>query len=154
MSFQRLSCQAVTYADSHACAVTPATKIDLRVGCLWDGGVVYYQDGHKSHWGPMWRPSGQEHHFGIFSVSFLLQLSFTNSTKLGGHASQKIELPPNVEIKKIQVNRGANNAIMDGVRMYLSNGTVAGELNANGNSNVFTLGMSIVSLLRPFSVMY
>lgn len=100
--------------------LTPATKIDLRVGCLWDGGVVYYQDGHKSHWGPMWRPGGQEHHF-------------------GGHASQEIELSPNAEIEKIQVNRGANNAVMGGVRMYLSNGTVAGELNADGNSNVFTL---------------
>lgn len=87
-------------------------------------------------------------------VSFLLWLSFTNSTDIGGHASQEIELPPNIEIKKIQVNRGANNAVMDGVRMYLSNGTVAGELNASGNSNVFTLGMSIVSLLRPFSVIY
>lgn len=65
VGFQHLSCQAVTCADRHASAVTPATKIDLRVGCLWDGGVVYYQDGHKSHWGPMWRPGGQEHHFGM-----------------------------------------------------------------------------------------
>ena len=87
-------------------------------------------------------------------VSFLLRLSFTNWTDIGGHASQEIELPPNVEIKKTLVNRGANNAVIDGVQMYLLNGTIAGELNANGNSNVFTLGISIVSLLRPFSVIY
>ena len=80
----------------------------------------------------------------VCSVSFLLRLSLTNSIDIGGHASQEIELSPNAEIEKIQVNRGANNAVMDGVRMYLSNGTVAGELNADGNSNVFTLGMSIV----------
>lgn len=86
--------------------------------------------------------------------SFLLRLSLTNSIDIGGHASQEIELPPNAEIKKIQVNRGANNAVMDGVRMYLSNGTVAGELNTNDNSNAFTLGMSIVQLSMPFSVIY
>ncbi|OCK76071.1 hypothetical protein K432DRAFT_385710 [Lepidopterella palustris CBS 459.81] len=100
--------------------LTPATKIDMRVGAIWDGGVVYYQDGHKSHWGPMWNTGGREHRF-------------------GGHASQQIELPPNVEIKKIEVNRGSGYHTMDGVRMHLSNGTVAGELNARGNSNVFNL---------------
>ncbi|USP76306.1 hypothetical protein yc1106_03580 [Curvularia clavata] len=80
-----------------------AVSIDLRVGCLWDGGVVKYGDGHVSHWGPM-RLGGERHRF-------------------GGHASQKIRLPMNVEISSVQVNPGR------GVRMHLANGVSAGELN-------------------------
>lgn len=87
-----------------------ATSIDLRVGCRWDGGVVTYEDGHKSHWGPM-RTGGREHHF-------------------GGHASQSITLPPGVNIKRIEVNRGHNQDMMQGVRVRLSDRTVRGELNA------------------------
>ncbi|OCL03505.1 hypothetical protein AOQ84DRAFT_302672 [Glonium stellatum] len=99
--------------------LTPVTKIDLHVGTHWDGGVVYYQDGHKTNLGPLWRPDGQWH-------------------GLGGDVSQ-IELPPNVEIEQFLVNRGRNNAVMDGVRMRLSNGTIGGNLNTNGNLNVFIL---------------
>lgn len=90
-----------------------ATSIDLRVGCLWDGGVVKYADGHKSHWGPM-RRHGRTHHF-------------------GGHASEEIKLPAGVEITCIEVNKG-NYHVMDGVRMYLSDGSAAGELNARDGS--------------------
>lgn len=58
------------YADCHARAVTPVTKIDLHVGTHWDGGVVYYQDGHKTNLGPLWRPDGQWHGLGmIFQFS-------------------------------------------------------------------------------------
>ncbi|KAF9690702.1 hypothetical protein EKO04_011475 [Ascochyta lentis] len=98
-----------------------ATSIDLRVGCWWDGGVVQYADGHKSHWGPM-RTGGLEHHF-------------------GGHASQTIDLPPNVNIKRIEVNRGRDDDYMQGIRMRLTDRTVRGELNARGNadSNVVRL---------------
>ncbi len=87
-----------------------ATSIDLRVGCLWDGGVVKYADGHKSHWGPM-RRNGYEHHF-------------------GGHASEEISIPVGVEIKYIEVNNNSGHC-MGGVRMHLSNGTSAGELNGS-----------------------
>ncbi|KAF2469163.1 metallopeptidase [Lindgomyces ingoldianus] len=97
-----------------------ATSIDLRVGCLWDGGVVKYDDGHVSHWGPM-RRHGREHSF-------------------GGHASEEIDLPPNVNIKRIEVNRGGEGStVMDGVRMTLSNRTTRGELNRNGHTNVIRL---------------
>ena len=98
-----------------------ATSIDLRVGCWWDGGVVKYADGHKSHWGPM-RTNGHEHRF-------------------GGHASQTITLPPNVNIKRIEVNRGNGNHYMQGIRMRLSDRTVRGELNAirNDDANVIRL---------------
>ncbi|KAF3039739.1 hypothetical protein E8E12_006510 [Didymella heteroderae] len=87
-----------------------ATSIDLRVGCWWDGGVITYEDGHKSHWGPM-RTGGHEHCF-------------------GGHASQSITLPPGVNIKRIEVNRGHNEHYMQGVRVRLADRTVRGELNA------------------------
>ena len=80
-----------------------AVSIDLRVGCLWDGGVVKYSDGHVSHWGPM-RRNGTKHRF-------------------GGHASEEIRLPKGVEITSVQVNPD------DGVRVHLSNGESAGELN-------------------------
>ncbi|KAH7347064.1 putative peptidase family-domain-containing protein [Pyrenochaeta sp. MPI-SDFR-AT-0127] len=91
-----------------------ATSIDLRVGCIWDGGVVKYADGHKSHWGPM-RVHGREHHF-------------------GGHASEKINLPSGVEITSIEVNNNYGS-VMDGVRMYLSDGSAAGELNHGHDSS-------------------
>ena len=81
-----------------------AVSIDLRVGCLWDGGVVKYADGHVSHWGPM-RVYGSTHRF-------------------GGHASEKIKLAEDVEITSVQVNPD------EGVRVHLSNGESKGELNA------------------------
>jgi hypothetical protein len=91
-----------------------AVSIDMRVGCLWDGGVVKYADGHVSHWGPMHR-HGHVHRF-------------------GGHASEKITLPKNVEITAVEVTP------RDGVRMYLSDGTEAGELNTDSRkSNVVRL---------------
>ena len=95
-----------------------ATSIDLRVGALWDGGVVKYEDGHVSHWGPM-RTGGRQHHF-------------------GGHASEEIEIPPNVNIKRIDVNRGyRGSTVMSGVRMHLTNRRSAGDLN--GDDNVIKL---------------
>lgn len=91
-----------------------AISIDLRVGCWWDGGVVKYADGHQSHWGPM-RTGGREHQF-------------------GGHASETILLPPDVHIKRIEVNgslNGSHNSrYMLGIRMRLADRTVRGELNA------------------------
>lgn len=97
-----------------------ATSIDLRVGSWWDGGVVKYADGHKSHWGPM-RTDGREHRF-------------------GGHASQTIVLPPDVHIKRIEVNR-SNDHYMQGIRMRLTDRTVRGELNARrgDDANVIRL---------------
>ncbi|KAF2492311.1 hypothetical protein BU16DRAFT_529656 [Lophium mytilinum] len=101
-------------------SLTRAVKVDMRVGAIWDGGVVYYEDGHKSHWGPMRGTGGHEHHF-------------------GGGSSEAIDLPPNVDIKKIEVNRKDDWGVMSGVRMHLSNGEVKGQLNARGGSNVITL---------------
>ncbi|KAF2746695.1 metallopeptidase [Sporormia fimetaria CBS 119925] len=87
-----------------------ATSIHLCVGALWDGGLVHYADGSKSHWGPMMH-DGYEHEF-------------------GGHATESISLPKGVTITKVEVSRGGwGRYEMGGVRMYLSDGTAAGELN-------------------------
>lgn len=95
-----------------------ATSIDLRVGSWWDGAIVEYADGHKSHWGSM-HTNGHEHHF--------------------GGTSQKIELPPSVDIKHIKVNRGCDDRNMQGVQMHLSDKTVRGELNARGDTETNTI---------------
>ncbi|KAH6639260.1 putative peptidase family-domain-containing protein [Boeremia exigua] len=92
-----------------------ATSIDLRVGSWWDGGVVEYADGHKSHWGPM-RTYDREHEF-------------------GGHASESITLPPHVNIRRIEVNRGNDSQNLQGIRMRLTNSTVRGELNATRDND-------------------
>ncbi|OAL45728.1 metallopeptidase [Pyrenochaeta sp. DS3sAY3a] len=91
-----------------------ATSIDLRVGCIWDGGVVKYEDGHKSHWGPMFR-YGHVHTF-------------------GGHASEEIHLPANGEITCIEVNKGYGGQ-MAGVRVHLANGTARGHLNTDSDAS-------------------
>lgn len=105
-----------------------ATEIDLRVGCIWDGGVVKYADGHTSHWGPMER-NGHKHHF-------------------GGHASEKISLPPNVDIKYIEVNRGAHwgNTVLGGVRVHLADGTTRGELNFHNKRDDYS---ATIARLEP-----
>ena len=83
-----------------------ATTIDSRVGALLDGAVVYYEDGHKTHCGPRWNTSGQDHRF-------------------GGHASQKIAIPEGVAILKVQVS---GDHELNGLRFHLSNDTQGGHL--------------------------
>jgi hypothetical protein len=87
-----------------------ATSIDLRVGCSWDGGVVRYEDGTVSHWGPMCHRSREPFSF-------------------GGHASEVIDLPEGVAITRIEVH-SQDTDYMEGVRMYLADGTARGELNS------------------------
>ncbi|KAH7120917.1 metallopeptidase [Dendryphion nanum] len=98
-----------------------AIDIDLRVGALWDGGVVKYEDGHKSHWGPM-RTHGRPHSF-------------------GGHQSQTIEFSPEDRIKRIDVNCGEENrGYMSGISIQLFNGTIRGALNDEyGTNNIVRL---------------
>ncbi|KAF2787443.1 metallopeptidase [Melanomma pulvis-pyrius CBS 109.77] len=101
-------------------AIHRVTDIDLRVGCLWDGGVVMYADGHASHWGPMKR-DGHVYSF-------------------GGHASEGIEIPANASIKRIEVNRGGEGSReMNGVKMYLTDRSSAGELNRDNGENIVRL---------------
>lgn len=86
--------------------LTRATTIDSRVGCILDGGVVYFEDGHTTPCGPRWRPGGQDHSF-------------------GGHASQKIVIPEGVDVVKVELT---GNHELNGLRFHLSNGTSGGHL--------------------------
>jgi hypothetical protein len=95
------------------CTVTPATAIDSRVGCLLDGAVVYFQDGHKTHCGPRWSKQGHNHDF-------------------GGHASEKSDIPEGVSITKVEV--GQNGWELDGLRFHLSNGRHGGYLYDSSNN--------------------
>lgn len=95
--------------------VSRANAVDLRVGCVFDGAVVYYEDGHSTPCGHRWDSRGRRHEF-------------------GGHASQKLDLPQDAEIVKVEVNKaGWGSRVLGGVRVTLSNGVVAGELNVRGS---------------------
>jgi hypothetical protein len=86
--------------------VKRATAIDSRVGCLLDGAVVYFEDGHKTPCGPRWRKGGEAHHF-------------------GGHAAEKFAIPEGVEITKVEVGRSGE---INGLRFHKSDGTHGGYL--------------------------
>lgn len=49
------------------CEVTRASKIDIRVGIILDGAVIYYDDRHTVHCGPRYDRWGQKHEFGKLS---------------------------------------------------------------------------------------
>ncbi|TIA11651.1 hypothetical protein D6C80_07354 [Aureobasidium pullulans] len=88
-----------------------ANTIDLRVGCVLDGAVVYYEDGHKTPCGLRYTETGSTHYF-------------------GGHQSQKLHLPKDVDIVKVEVNRsGYGCKVLSGIVMTLSNGIRKGALN-------------------------
>lgn len=94
-----------------------ANAIDLRVGCILDGAVVHFEDGHKTPCGPRYDSNGREHRF-------------------GGHASQILHIPNTAQITKVVVNRrGWGSAILGGIRMTLSTGKSVGELNQEGGNN-------------------
>ncbi|KAH8690259.1 putative peptidase family-domain-containing protein [Talaromyces proteolyticus] len=101
-----------------------ATSIDLRVGCIMDGAVVYYADGHHANCGPMRnRRTGQAHSF-------------------GGHASESHDIPANETITKVEVATRSDPGwgTLAGIRMTLSNGDSWGHLNADeGSESVVTL---------------
>ncbi|KAH8836176.1 putative peptidase family-domain-containing protein [Flagelloscypha sp. PMI_526] len=98
--------------------VSHATAFDMRIGCILDGGVLYYDDNHHTHLGPRFKKDGSKQ-------------------KFGGHLSQKLLLSAN--ITKVEVHR--SNDLM-GIRTHLSDGTVAGELNEDN----LQLGASIITL--------
>lgn len=81
----------------------------MRVGGLLDGGVLYYDDGHKTHLGPR----VNEHEYG-------------NEHEFGG-ASHQITLSPGNDIVKVEVHRSGQ--ILIGLRTTLADGTVGGELH-------------------------
>ncbi|KAI5212925.1 hypothetical protein E4T38_00020 [Aureobasidium subglaciale] len=90
-----------------------ANTIDLRVGAILDGAVIYYEDGHKTPCGLHYTQSGSAHYF-------------------GGGNSQKLHIPPGVDIVKVEVKlSGWDHKILGGISMTLSDGTKAGALNTS-----------------------
>lgn len=88
-----------------------ATAIDLRIGAILDGAVVYYEDGHSTPCGLHYGHDGSKHHF-------------------GGSGSQKFDIPAGVDIVRVEVSRhGWGNRVLGGITMTLSDGSKAGSLN-------------------------
>ncbi|KAK0103842.1 hypothetical protein ONS96_004952 [Cadophora gregata f. sp. sojae] len=92
-------------------ALSRATEIDSRVGCVLDGAIVYYEDGHKTPCGPRTnRRGGRKHRF-------------------GGLASERFPIPPGDEITKVEI--GVESYMLNGLRFHMSGGTSGGHLDEN-----------------------
>lgn len=88
-----------------------ARTIDLRIGAILDGAVVYYEDGHSTPCGLRYGHDGSKHHF-------------------GGSGSQKFHIPSGIDIVRVEISRhGWGNRVLGGITMTLSDGTKAGSLN-------------------------
>ena len=92
-----------------------AKNIDLRVGCIFDGAVMRYEDGRK------------------------VNLGVKDQRSYGGHASEMARLKGGAEVVKVEIaTRGWS--CLKGVRMHLSDGRAKGELNAQqGDEGVVSL---------------
>ncbi|KAL4816052.1 putative peptidase family-domain-containing protein [Aspergillus spinulosporus] len=86
-----------------------ATSIDLRVGALMDGAIVYYADGERENCGPARKKNSRQPH------------------QFGGHASESHVLPVGETIQKVTICRSWGS--LAGIRMTLSNGESWGHLN-------------------------
>ncbi|KAI4737553.1 hypothetical protein E4T50_11980 [Aureobasidium sp. EXF-12298] len=88
-----------------------AEKIDLRVGAVLDGAVVYYEDGHKTPCGYRYNLDGSRF-------------------DMGGGNAQMLNLPQGIDIVKVEVKmHGWGRHCLGGITMTLSDGTKAGVLN-------------------------
>ncbi|KAH7009970.1 zinc metallo proteinase [Ilyonectria destructans] len=94
--------------------IVSASKIDLRVGCVLDGAIVYYKDGTKVPCGPRGK-NGKD-------------------LDMGGHQARKIALPKNVDVVKVAVAK--DHEELRGLRIWLSNGKAMGALNKRGSDSV------------------
>jgi hypothetical protein len=93
-----------------------ATAIDLRVGAIMDGAVVYYADGHHTNCGK------------------------ADQRRYGGHASQKQTLPADVDIAKVEIRKTSTfGGCLHGIRMTIKDGTQWGELNDHDSSEAMVL---------------
>ncbi|KAE8363837.1 putative peptidase family-domain-containing protein [Aspergillus caelatus] len=83
-----------------------ATSIDLRVGCIMDGAIVYYADGQQANCGP------------------------SHPHRFGGHRSESHEIPAEETITKIKICKDDGGwSCLAGICMTLSNGDEWGHLN-------------------------
>jgi hypothetical protein len=99
-----------------------AKKIDLRVGAVLDGAVVYYEDGHTTPCGYRYYADGS-----IF--------------RMGGGNSQMLTIPDGVEIVKVEVNMRGWTGILGGISMTLSDGTKTGALNGTADVRILQPGV-------------
>jgi hypothetical protein len=91
------------------------SAIDLRVGCTFDGAVVYYSDQTVQNCGPAEEDGGPY--------------------EFGGHASEKHDIPKRARIMKVEIGERGGWGGLDGIRMTLDNGDAWGELNAQQDSD-------------------
>lgn len=104
-----------------------AKKIDLRVGAVLDGAIVYYEDGHKT-------PCG--YRYSLWDGS---------PFNMGGGNSQMLHLPQGVDIVKVEVKTyGWNMDVLGGISMTLSDGTKAGALNTYASA-----AKNLTKVLKP-----
>ncbi|KAK4209718.1 putative peptidase family-domain-containing protein [Rhypophila decipiens] len=89
-----------------------ASKIDVRVGSWLDGAIVHYRDGTQVPCGPRGRHGDDDPH-------------------MGGHQARKIAIRKGVEVVKVGVN--APGGTLEGLRIWLSNGSARGALNCGSN---------------------
>jgi hypothetical protein len=89
-----------------------AKMIDLRVGVVLDGAVVYYEDGHTTPCGHRYRQDGTRF-------------------DMGGGDAQKLFIPKGVDIVKVELKKyRLGTQFLGGISMTLSNGTRRGVLNS------------------------
>ena len=106
-------------------AVWRATEIDSRVGCVLDGAIVYYEDGHETPCGPRTNShNGGKHYFGQSTRSCLSKI--LTDIQTGGHASERFSIPKDDEIVKVEV--GVESYELNGLRFHMSGGTAGGYL--------------------------
>ncbi|KAK8044394.1 metallopeptidase [Apiospora rasikravindrae] len=98
------------YGDGNATRLAYANRIDLRVGVIMDGVVVYFSDGTKCNCGP------------------------ANQTPLGGHQARDRTLSQgeSLDIRQVSIasNRSGWGGGLIGCRVTLASGAAWGAINA------------------------
>ena len=99
------------YGDGNTSRLTYANRIDLRIGAIMDGAVVYFSDGTKCNLGQ------------------------ANQTSYGGHQSEDRSLSEeeSLDIRKVSVANSPSGwgGALHGCRMTLASGEAWGALNSN-----------------------
>ncbi|KAK0636797.1 putative peptidase family-domain-containing protein [Bombardia bombarda] len=96
-----------------------ASKIDVRVGCAFDGAIVHYKDGTQVPCGPRGKRGEPD-------------------PDMGGHQAKKIALGRGVDVVKVAVNR-SGSWDLGGMRLWLSNGRAIGALNKSEGGEIESL---------------
>ncbi|KAK8131145.1 hypothetical protein PG984_007583 [Apiospora sp. TS-2023a] len=99
------------YGDGSTSRLTYANRIDLRIGAIMDGAVVYFSDGTKCNLGQ------------------------ANQTSYGGHQAEDRSLSEeeSLDIRKVSVSnaRSGWGGTLCGCRMTLASGERWGAINSN-----------------------